>query len=119
MRKCRIEKTSMSVKFGRVLRLRPRPRFYLLLTGLVLSGLLLSAALAGLRIRQLDQRLDALRNQRASRIERLQALKARLEYVETDAYIEEIARKELNLLYPGEILYIAGRREESGSLLNP
>ena len=48
--------------------------------------------------------VQAARDEAARRVE---ALSERLSQVQTDAYIEEIARKELNLLYPGEIRYVA------------
>lgn len=88
-------------------RLRATPRFYLLLTGMLVLGFSLNCGLAGLKLGRLDRRIEALEARLQAQEAELAALDRELEYAQTDACVERIARSRLNLLYPGEIRYIA------------
>ena len=87
--------------------LHARPRFYLLLAGLLALGFGLNLGLTGLRMGRLDARIAELTAQRQAQTEQLNALERELAYAQTDACVERIARSRLNLIYPGEIRYIA------------
>ena len=96
--------SSMSL-YGR--RLRPKPRFWALLIAAMAAAFGISCMLGMQRAAQLDARLEGLRQERAALSRELAELAGMLEYAQTDSYVERIARDELNLLYPGEIRYIA------------
>lgn len=89
-------------------RFRIRPRFYLLLAAALALAFGLNCGLMQLRIHRAEIRIAALQQQRLAQESRLLALDEAIALAETDAYVESIARSELNLLYPGEIRYIAG-----------
>lgn len=89
-------------------RFRIRPRFYLLLAAVLALAFGLNCARIALRIHKAQLRIDALQQQCAAQEARLEELEAAIAYAQTDDYVEKIARSELNLLYPGEIRYIAG-----------
>ena len=88
-------------------RIRTKPRFWLLVILLMIVGFGLSCAVSQLRSMQISAELDALRAQKVTLINQVQALTEQLNYANTDAYVERIARDELNMIYPGEIRYIA------------
>ena len=88
-------------------RLRPRPRFWLLLILLMLLGFGASCALSQYRSLQAERRAGILTEEKRALTDTLRSLEARHAYAQTDAYVERIARDELNMLYPGEIRYIA------------
>ena len=88
--------------------LRVRPRFYLLLAAALALVFGINCAFTALRVRKADIRIDALRRKCAEQEACLAKLGEAIAYAQTDAYVEKIARSELNLLYPGEIRYIAG-----------
>lgn len=89
-------------------RLRATPRFYLLLIAAICVGFSLSCGLTLLRSAGISGRLDMLNEERSRLDGQIEALKERLEYVKSDAYVQRVARDELNMLYPGEIRYIPG-----------
>lgn len=88
-------------------RLRTTPRFYLLLTGLLLLGFAVSCGLNCLRSSRLDRRITELAARRQAQAQQLESLAEALAFAQTDAFVERVARSRLNLLYPGEIRYIA------------
>lgn len=89
-------------------RLRATLRFYLLLIAVLCVGFSLSCGLTQLRSWRVERRIAALSEERSRLCAQLESLGQRLEYVQSDAYVQRIARDELNMLYPGEIRYIAG-----------
>ena len=95
-------------------RLCVKPRFYLLLAALLLLAFGLSCTLTRLEIRRQERRIARLSAQKLEQETRLQALREAISFAQTDACVERIARSELNLLYPGEIRYIAAT-ESSGA----
>lgn len=88
-------------------RIRVLPRFWrfvILLLVLIFGACALSSEL---KYRRCCAHLAQLQLDRDAATQRVDALTERLAHVQTDAYVEEIARRELNLLYPGEIRYVA------------
>ena len=88
-------------------RIRVLPRFWrfvILLLVLIFGACALSSEL---KYRRCCAHLAQLQLDRDAAARRVDALSERLAQVQTDAYVEEIARRELNLLYPGEIRYVA------------
>lgn len=88
-------------------RLRPRPRFWLFLILLMIAGFGLSCAVSQVKRMQVDARVAALEAEKMALTERIRALEKQYAYVQTDAYIERVARDELNMIYPGEIRYVS------------
>ena len=89
-------------------KLRIQPRFYLLLAAALAIAFSLNCGLTGLRIHRAQARISLLQQQCAAQETRLRELEEAIARAQTDAWVEKIARSELNLLYPGEIRYIAG-----------
>ena len=79
-------------------------RFVILLLVLIFGACALSSEL---KYRRCCAHLAQLQLDRDAAAQRVAALNDRLAEVQTDAYTERIAREELNLLYPGEIRYVA------------
>ena len=93
---------------GMTKKFRVRPRFYLLLAAALALAFGVNCGLTALRIHKAELRIKALRQECAGLEAYLSELDRAIAYARTDAYVEKIARRELNLLYPGEIRYIAG-----------
>ena len=88
-------------------RIRVLPRFWrfvILLLALIFGACALSSEH---RYRRCCAHLAEVQAARDAAAQHVEALSDRLAEVQTDAYIEEIARRELNLLYPDEIRYVA------------
>ena len=79
-------------------------RFVILLLVLIFGACALSSEL---KYRRCCAHLAQVQLERDAAAQRVDALSERLAEVQTDAYIEEVDRRELNLLYPGEIRYVA------------
>ena len=79
-------------------------RFVILLLVLIFGACALSSEL---KYRRCCAHLAQVQLERDAAAQRVDALSERLAEVQTDAYVEELARRELNLLYPGEIRYVA------------
>ena len=79
-------------------------RFVILLLVLIFGACALSSEL---KYRRCCAHLAQVQLERDAAAQRVDALSERLTEVQTDAYVEEVARRELNLLYPGEIRYVA------------
>ena len=79
-------------------------RFVILLLVLIFGACALSSEL---KYRRCCEHLAQVQLERDAAAQRVDALSERLAEVQTDAYVEEVARRELNLLYPGEIRYVA------------
>ena len=109
MRRIRIPGHSAAVLHAglhlRHIRVLPRFwRFVILLLVLIFGACALSSEL---KYRRCCEHLAQVQLERDAAAQRVDALSERLTEVQTDAYIEEVARRELNLLYPGEIRYVA------------
>lgn len=91
---------------ARIPHLRPTPRFYLLLIFALCIFFGVSCGLSHLRSARVSRRIATLTDERDTLRMQLQALEERLSYVQSDAYVQRVARDELNMLYPEEIRYI-------------
>ncbi len=60
------------------------------------------------QVRQLENQAAALEAENASLVKEI-------EYTRSDAYIEQVAREELGLVWPNEIPYVPGRRIPAGA----
>lgn len=88
-------------------RVYPRPRFYLFVIILMLLCFTVSGIAAQLRYSRAAERVSSLADERLALSNRIRELGAQLDYVRTDAYIERVARDELNMIMPGEIRYVS------------
>lgn len=88
-------------------RIHPRPRFYVFIIVLMLFCFAVSGAVSQLHYNRVERRVGSLSNEWLALSERVNMLNEQLDYVRTDAYVERIARDELNMIMPGEIRYIA------------
>ena len=110
MRRIRIPGHSAAAQLHASLHLRHirvLPRFWRFI---ILLLVLIFGACAGaseLKYRRCCAHLAEVERARDAAAQRVAALNDRLAEVQTDAYTERIAREELNLLYPGEIRYVA------------
>lgn len=84
-----------------------RPRFWLFVIALMLLCFTASCTVAQVRCKQAVKRVEALRTEKVSLMDQINTLTAQLDYVRTDAYIERIARDELNMIMPNEIRYVS------------
>lgn len=89
-------------------RIRPRPRFWFLLTGVMVLTFLCSGAASQYRYQRNLARLQQLHAEKLCLEESVARLHAQLEYTGSDAWVERTARKELNMIYPHEIRYVLG-----------
>ena len=64
------------------------------------------------KVNEMEERLDRLSQEYEEEIERNQKLKEEIERVKSPAYIEKVAREELGLVKPGEILLIPVEEDE-------
>ena len=107
MRRIRFPGHSAAALHARLRHIRVLPRFWrfiILLLALIFGACAISSEL---KYRRCCAHLAQVQLDRDAAAQRVDALTERLTQVQTDAYIEEIARRELNLLYPGEIRYVA------------
>lgn len=89
---------------------RVQPRFWgflLLTTALVFAA---SFGVLQHRYAQGERQLNEIRAYRDSLRIQADAVADQLEYAQTDAYIERVARDELGLIMPGEVRYVNGAR---------
>lgn len=87
-------------------RFHPQPRFYLLMLVVVIAVFAVSYGVAAGKLREGEAKLaerDAERNALSSQISQLQS---EIDFAQTDAYIERVARDELGLIMPGEVRYV-------------
>ena len=88
-------------------RISIRPRFWIFVIVIMLLCFSASCAVAQIRYNQNADHLDALITEKLALDHQVKTLTSRLNYVRTDAYIERVARDELNLIMPGEIRYVS------------
>lgn len=88
-------------------KMRIKPRFWTFLIVIMLICFGTSYAVAQIQYNEAAERVEALAAKKAALQEEIETLSSRLEYVRTDAYIERVARDELNMIMPGEIRYVS------------
>jgi cell division protein FtsL len=64
------------------------------------------------KVNQMEERLNRITQEYEEKIEENQNLKEEIERVKSPAYIEKVAREELGLVKPGEILLIPVEEDE-------
>ena len=64
------------------------------------------------KVNEMEKRLNRLSQEYEEEIEQNQKLKEEIERVKSPAYIEKVAREELGLVKPGEILLIPVEEDE-------
>lgn len=84
-----------------------RPRFYFFIIVIMILCFTASFAVAQAHYSRVAQQVNSLTLERLDLSARISQLNARLNYVRTDAYIERVARDELNMIMPGEIRYVS------------
>ena len=88
-------------------RISIRPRFWVFVIAVMLICFSASCGVAQIRYSQNADHLDALITEKLALDQQVKTLTNRLNYVRTDAYVERVARDELNLIMPGEIRYVS------------
>ena len=88
-------------------RLRIRPRFWVFVIVVMLICFGTSYAVAQIQYQQAAERVESLVDEKMALDDRIISLSSQLAYVKTDAYIERVARDELNMIMPGEIRYVS------------
>ncbi|HKL12306.1 MAG TPA: septum formation initiator family protein [Halanaerobiales bacterium] len=84
--------------------------FYLLIIVIVIFSFKLMMNIR--KVNQMEDRLNSLQQQVQSQIDENKELKEEIERVKSPAYVEKIAREELGLVKPGEILLIPVEEEK-------
>ena len=84
-----------------------QPRFWIFVIVVMLICFGTSYAVTQLRYGQVTQHVNALNQEKVGLIDRISELSSELSYVRTDAYVERVARDELNMIRPGEIRYVS------------
>ena len=90
------------------MRVRIQPRFWCFV--IVVTLLVFSASVGVLQHRyaQVTRELKDMRAYRDQLRVQADALSDALEYAQTDAYVERVARDELGMILPGEVRYANG-----------
>ena len=84
-----------------------QPRFWLFVIALMLVCFGASFAVTQVHYDRLSEHVDALTQEKIGLMDRVDVLTSQLSYVSTDAYVERVARDELNMIRPGEIRYVS------------
>ena len=67
------------------------------------------------KVNQMEDRLNSLQQQVQNQIEENKELKEEIERVKSPEYVEKVAREELGLVKPGEILLIPVEEEQDNN----
>ena len=83
-----------------------KPRFFVLLS--VIAALVFAVGVIAVRGRMARDAevLQQLRREQQTLVDSISELEDELEYAQTDEYVENAAREELNMIMPGEIRYM-------------
>lgn len=84
-----------------------KSRFYLFLIAFMLFAFSASYGVAHIHYNRVSDRVNALTSEKIALTNHVNELNSQLAYVRTDAYIERVARDELNMIRPGEIRYVS------------
>ncbi len=88
-------------------RINVQPRFWVFVIVVMLLCFGTSYAVTQLRYGQITDHVQALSQEKVGLMDRINELSTQLDYVSTDAYVERVARDELNMIRPGEIRYVS------------
>ena len=89
------------------MRLRARPRFFVILISAMLVAFFISFAVSRESLSAGERELAEVNAQRKRLLDEVEALNAQLEFAQTDEYVIRVARDELGMLMPGEIRYVS------------
>ncbi|MBQ4090445.1 MAG: septum formation initiator family protein [Clostridia bacterium] len=87
-------------------RYRIAPRFYVFLIAVMLVVFGVSFAVSYSRLQDEIDQLNAAKAEQDALTAEIAALRQEYTDIQTDEYVERIAREELGMLYPGEIRYV-------------
>lgn len=93
-------------------RRRRRSRLSLWLVFLCAAYILYSFIYLGLKIYRVEQELAAYRQQKIALLEEQARLEQEIRKLNSDAYIEKVAREQLGLIKPGETVILTARPAE-------
>ena len=88
-------------------RIRLSPRFFMIGIAVVFLYIGLSFGYSRLRLHEGAARLAEKRAERDAMVSEIGALQSAIDFAQTDAYVERVARDELGLIMPGEIRYVS------------
>lgn len=86
---------------------RIRPRFWLMMSlaaAVVFAG---TFAVTGHKLSQVERALEQRIDQRDEIVREIGQIEERIAFVQTDEYVERMARDTLGLIKPGEIRYVS------------
>ena len=89
------------------MRLRARPRFFLILISAMILAFCISFAVSQQSLSAGERELADANAERSALLDEVEALSAQLEFAQTDEYVVRVARAELGMLMPGEIRYVS------------
>jgi len=82
-------------------------RFWVFIIAVMLLCFGVSCTISQIHYNRNAERLQTLMVEKLALDQQVKSLASRLSYVRTDAYIERVARDELNMIMPGEIRYVS------------
>ena len=88
-------------------RINVQPRFWVFVIVVMLLCFGTSYAVTQLRYGQITDHVQALSQEKVGLMDRINELSTQLDYVSTDAYVERVARDELDMIRPGEVRYVS------------
>jgi len=89
------------------MQLRITPRFCLILICFMLVVFSVSIGVSRMDLARGTEKLEAVYSEYAELEQQLRQLREDLAYVQTDEYVERVARDELGMMRPGEIRYVS------------
>lgn len=100
----------MRCERGIVVRVRIQPRFWAFVIAVTLLVFGTSLGVLQHRYTQVNRQLREVRAYRDQLRAQADTLSEALDYAQTDAYVERVARDELGMIMPGEVRYVNGAR---------
>lgn len=88
-------------------RISIQPRFWVFLITVMVICFAVSFMVTQVRYGNVVEEVDALTQEKLSLMNRVSELNNELSYVSTDAYVERVARDELDMILPGEVRYVS------------
>lgn len=84
-----------------------QPRFWGFLIVVMVICFALSFTVCQVHYSRTTQRVYALSTEKLAMLSRITQLNNQLDYVQSDAYVQRVARDELNMIMPGEVRYVS------------
>lgn len=84
-----------------------QPRFWGFLIAVMLICFALSFTVGQVHYSRTSRNVHALSTEKLALLSRITQLNNQLDYVQTDAYVQRVARDELNMIMPGEVRYVS------------